>query len=192
MKYSIPKKIVLIGASTGGPGQIQKIFNSLKELHTTTIVIAQHMVPGFMESFAHRLQNNNSNSVDVIQNQDVLIYPYIYISEGETTLQHNNHKLVFKKRVSQLHSFNPNINKIFDSFVPLCNDVEILCVILTGIGDDGIQACINLSKRGVRCITETQESAIVDGMPNRARALVPNIEVYDIKEIINIISEFCE
>ena len=192
MKDSIPKKIVLIGASTGGPGQIQKIINSLERLHHTTIIIAQHMVLGFMESFANRLQNNHPNTIDIIHNEERLKYPYIYICEGEIKLQHTNYGLSFNKKSSQLHSFNPNINTIFDSFTPLCKDVEILCVILTGIGNDGVDACINLSKNGARCVTETQQSAIVDGMPNRARAFVPNIEVHDMKEIINIISEFCE
>ena len=192
MKYSVPKKIVLIGASTGGPGQIQKIFNSLDKLNNTTIIIAQHMVPGFMESFANRLQNNHSNTIEIITDEGNLKHSHIYISEGETKLIHTNHELIFNKKKSQLHSYNPNINILFDSFTPLCKEVEILCVILTGIGDDGVDACLHLSKSGARCITETQQSAIVDGMPNRARALVPNIEIYDIEKIINIISEFCE
>ena len=68
----------------------------------------------------------------------------------------------------------------------------LLCVILTGIGDDGVEACKNLSLSGARCITESETSAIVDCMPCRARSLVPNIEVYEIDKIVQIISEFCE
>ncbi|MDD2449035.1 MAG: chemotaxis protein CheB, partial [Sulfurimonas sp.] len=55
MSYRVPKKIVLIAASTGGPGQIEKIIKALPKLNDTSIVIAQHMVVGFMDSFAKRL-----------------------------------------------------------------------------------------------------------------------------------------
>jgi len=68
LSFSVPKKVVLIGASTGGPGQIQKIIDSLPILSNTSIVIAQHMVDGFINSFTKRLQVNSDNSVKLIQN----------------------------------------------------------------------------------------------------------------------------
>jgi len=188
LKHSIPKKIVLIGASTGGPGQIQKIINSLPKLQNTTIVIAQHMVDGFMDSFANRFQNISHNSISVVIDKQTFASNNIYICEGETKLTNSS----FSTKSSSLDSYNPNINILFNSFTSLTKDLKIVCVILTGIGDDGVEACKNLSLRGARCITESEKSAIVDGMPSRARALVPNIEVYDMKQIVEIISEFCE
>jgi two-component system chemotaxis response regulator CheB len=61
LKNSTPSKIVLIGASTGGPGQIEKIINALPKLHDTSVIIAQHMALGFMPSFAKRLKENRLN-----------------------------------------------------------------------------------------------------------------------------------
>ncbi len=183
-----PKKIVLIGASTGGPGQIQKIINSLPELKNTTIVIAQHMVDGFMDSFANRLQDITQNNISIAGDKQAFQRNNIYIFEAETKLVNNN----FSKKSISENSFNPNINLLFNSFTSLSKSTDILCVILTGIGDDGVEACKNLSLSGARCITESATSAIVDGMPCRARALVPNIEVYEIDKIVQIISEFCE
>ncbi len=188
MKHLEPKKIVLIGASTGGPGQVQKIINSLPKLQNTTIVIAQHMVTGFMDSFANRFQNTSHNSISVIEDNQIFEKNNIYLCEGETKLTGNS----FSKKDSSLNSYNPNINILFDSFTTRTKDTQILCTILTGIGDDGVEACKNLSINGARCMTESKESAIVDGMPSRARALVPNIEVHDIKTIVKNIIEFCE
>jgi len=192
LKHSEPKKVVLIGASTGGPGQIQKIVNSLVELQDTTVIIAQHMVDGFMDSFTSRVQNSSCNNVSLAKDNQPCQKTNIYICEGETKLFKSNLNLLFTQKKSSLNSYNPNINILFNSFVPLCKDIEILSVILTGIGDDGVEACKNLSINGARCITESKDSAIVDGMPNRARAIVPNIEVYDMEKIVKIISEFCE
>lgn len=191
MKPSVPKKIVLIGASTGGPGQIIKIIKSLN-LNNTSVVIAQHMINGFLESFAQNLQSYISNKVLIVNNKTYLKSSTIYVCEGETTLEKENNKFVFVSKSSLENNYNPNINIIFNSFVKFSSEFEILVVILTGIGDDGVDACINLNKNSVRCITETKESAIVDGMPSRARLLVSNIEIYDLQEIIKLINEFCE
>ena len=146
------------------------------------------MVDGFMESFANRFQNISHNSISVVKDNQIFESNNIYICEGETKLTNNS----FSKKKSSLDSYNPNINILFNSFSSLTKDYEILCVILTGIGDDGVEACKNLTLNGARSLTETQESAIVDGMPSRARALVPNIEAYDIKKIVEIINRFCE
>lgn len=188
MKHSVPKKIVLIGASTGGPGQIQKIINSLPKLKDTTIVIAQHMIDGFMDSFANRFQNIKHLRVSVVKDNQAFESNNIYICEGETQLINDS----FSKKEISLNSYNPNINILFNSFTLLAKDTKILCAILTGIGDDGVEGCKNLSFNGALCITESKKSAIVDGMPSRARLLVPNIKVHEIDKIVQIISEFCE
>ena len=192
MKHSVPKKIVLIGASTGGPGQIQKIIESLASLQDTSLVIGQHMVDGFMDSFTKRVQSISKTPVTLVKDNQIFEKSHIYICDGETKLNLNSYELAFTQKVSSINSFNPSINILFNSFIPLCKDTEILSVILTGIGDDGVEACKSLSIDGARCVTESENSAIVDGMPNRARAIVPNIEVYDMQTIVKVISEFCE
>lgn len=154
------------------------------------MIIAQHMVEGFLESFASRLQESAKNKVCIIGNNQHLESSMIYVAEGLSSLQTN--KRVFQTLKSPMNTYNPDINSLFSSFTGLAKEIEILCVILTGIGDDGVDACIELNSKGVHCMTESQESAIVDGMPNRARALVPNIKVYEMNEIVKKISEFCD
>jgi two-component system chemotaxis response regulator CheB len=192
LKHSVLKKIVLIGSSTGGPGHIIKIIQKLPKLEATALVIGQHMVNGFLESFAKSLQQNGTNSVSIVQEDQALRNAEIYVCEGETKVQKKENELFFSYQPAKAHSYNPNINTLFDSFSHKADEYEIMAVILTGIGDDGVEACIHLSENRVRCLTETSESAIVDGMPSRARLLVVNVEVHDISDIVNMISEFCE
>ena len=186
------KKIVLIGASTGGPGQIHKIIQSLPVLQNTSIIIAQHMSNEFLESFVRRLEQASVNNVELVKDSESLNNNTIYVCEKRISLLQDNNNLIFHANNFFKNSFNPDINIIFNSLIPLTGDIKILCAILTGIGDDGVESCIKLSENGARCITETSTSAIIDGMPNRARELVPNIEVYDMEKIIKVISEFCE
>lgn len=191
LKHSVLDKIVLIGASTGGPGQIEKIINSLPLLVNTTIIIAQHMVSGFMPSFAKRLKENSPNEISMALNDTILEAGHIYLCEGFTTVIKYDSQPIFKSKPAKGNEYNPDINAVFNSCVAFTKDVEIYCVILTGIGSDGVDACKQLTLNGAKSITESEKSAIVDGMPCRARKEVPNIKISDIEGITDEIREFC-
>ena len=116
---------------------------------------------------------------------------HIYICSGHTQITQRHSRLFFLQQEAPRESYNPNINLLFGSFVDYVSSLETLAVILTGIGDDGVSGCSELSLRGAACITE-DESAIVDGMPARARASIANIKVANIEQITLIIKEFSE
>jgi len=191
LKNIMPNKLILIGASTGGPGEIEKIILSLPQIHNTSFIIAQHMVKGFIPSFAKRLQEHSSNSVLMATDGTSLKPGHIYLCNGFTVVKKSRHGLYFDNKPTDDSNFNPDINTIFNSCIPLTSNIKILSIILTGIGDDGVKACKDLSLNGARCVTESEISAIVDGMPSRARKEVPNIEVSDINGIIDKIRGFC-
>lgn len=191
LKHLEPSKIVLIGASTGGPGQIQKIITALPELKDTTLIIAQHMVNGFIPSFMSRLKEHTKNSVSMAEDNQVVMSGYVYLCDGHTRVIKNTYNFLFSHAPSQENTYNPDINILFHSLVPLTQGIKILAVILTGIGDDGVSGCKELSLNGSICLTETEQSAIVDGMTSRARQTVPKIKALTIQEIIQTIKEFC-
>jgi two-component system chemotaxis response regulator CheB len=191
LKHSELKKFVLIGASTGGPGQIEKIISSLNPLHYTAIVIAQHMMNGFIPSFMNRLRNSSKNNVSMADNSTIIEAGNIYICSGHTQIIKNMSQLYFLHESAPKDSYNPDINLLFSSFSGFTKDIETMGVILTGIGEDGINGCNELSLNGAQCITENA-NAIVDGMPSRARLVIENIKVSGINEIIETIREFCE
>lgn len=192
MTYNTLNKIILIGASTGGPGQIQKIVTALPKLNNSAVIIAQHMAHDFIPSFMKRLQENSLNELSIAQENQIIEKGFIYICNGQTAVKRNSSSLCFTQKDSLLNDYNPNINLLFNSFVPFAKEFEILSVILTGIGEDGVEGCQQLGLNNSVCLTESEQSAIVDGMPNRARAVVENIKVLDIADIITEIKEFCE
>ncbi len=171
--------------------QIQKIISSLPALNSTTIIIAQHMARGFIASFIKRLQEHSINPVKKAENTEILKSGHIYICIGHTQVVKKEKQYRVIQSPSPEHTYNPDINLIFKSFVPFVDDFNLLSVILTGIGEDGVQGCRLLSEGKARCITETSDSAVVDGMPSRARERVPNIEVLDMDAINRVIQEFC-
>ncbi len=184
-------RVILIGASTGGPGQIESIIKALPTLRYTTIIIAQHMASDFLGSFAKRISGQSENRVHVIEDKMVLEAGYIYVAQGVVRLEEGLGGLLFHLSAPKENRFNPDINSIFSAFAPYAKRFKILGVILTGIGDDGVQGCKELALHGARTLTQTAQSAIVDGMPARARQEVEGIEVLNTDEIKNKITEFC-
>ena len=191
MNIQLPKKLVLIGASTGGPGQIEKIVRSLPVLSDTVVLIAQHMSIDFIPSFTKRLKEFSINTVSMANDNALIESGNIYLCHGMTSAKRDGYGFKFQVESSKQYKYNPDINTLFNSFVHFAQDIEILGVILTGIGDDGVQGCKELALRGVRTITQDENSAIVDGMPSRARKEIQNIEIADTQEIQEKIRSFC-
>lgn len=180
------RKLILIGASTGGPSQIKYLIQDL-ELENTTIVIAQHMQTNFLPSYANQLNKECVSEVALLEQTCFLDDKKIYVC------QHNT-ELFFNLRVGfndGVFPFCPNVDLLFNSAVKLTKDYEILAILLTGIGDDGAKGLYELYKKGAKCIGESEKSCIVYGMPKRAYELNNNLKQLDIedikKEIINFI-----
>ncbi len=183
------KKVVLIAASTGGPGELEKILKKLVLLRECSIVIAQHMAKEFLPSFAKRLGEHTTPKVHLIEDGSRLNEGEIFVADAITTLSSD---LRFIKRPSDSSSiYNPSIDAILGSFAPHAQDLKILCVVLTGIGSDGFLGAYALSQEGVRVLTQSSDEAIVDGMPARIRDGIKEAKVLKTEEIITEIVRFC-
>ncbi len=184
---SLKPKLILIGASTGGPGQIIKILQSLKADFDATVIIAQHMGEEYLPSFAKNLNEKCLLNVCMVEDGMQLEVAQVYVCSGICTLMED---LVFSKQLTQADHFNPDINTIFESVVKLSDRFEVMSIILTGIGEDGAKGTFLLFHSGARCLAESEESAIVFGMPKRAIELCEDIEMKNIDEIIKNVQNF--
>ena len=185
------KKVVLIAASTGGPGQVQKILMALPTLRDTAVIIAQHMASDFMSSYAKRSEELTKNRLLLVRERMLLEAGVVYILQGEMELLKSEKSYYFAQKESHGSLYNPNIDLFFHSLTSFVGEFEMLCVILTGIGSDGILGCKRLAQLGVSSLTESATSAIVDGMPSRARESVPNIKVLEMSSIVEEVGRFC-
>ena len=180
-------KLITIGASTGGPGQIQKIVENLHKDCTSSIIIAQHMGEEYLSSFAKNLNEHCPIEVCMVQEGMTLEPSKVYICSGLCTIKSN---LLFSKQTTEKNRFNPDIDALFKSQVSLVDRFDVMSIILTGIGNDGAEGSLTLSAAGARTLAESEESAIVFGMPKRAIELCENIEVKHIDEIVKDVQNF--
>lgn len=183
-------KIILIGASTGGPGHINKILTSLKPEFQATLIIAQHMADEYIPSFTKQLNSICDYQVSSVVSQAIILPSHIYVSSLLTSININSNGLTFLQKKQTKSGYNPDIDYLYTSSARVAEQVSVLGIILTGIGSDGVNGCKLLSEGGGECIAESKTSAIVDGMPMQARKIVPNIKILSLNEIINKINQF--
>lgn len=185
-------KIVLIGASTGGPGHLKKILSSLGNSFKGSIVIAQHMNSVFIPSFISQFNSELHLEVFSIDQISELRPSSVYFCP--TNCQINKHHFTIAVEPSSHNDtpYNPCVDTLFLSATTFTHDADILAVLLTGIGHDGALGLSELQKHGAMCIAESEKSAIVYGMPKRAIEINPSITVKSLDEIIRAIQTFGE
>ncbi len=183
------KKLILIGASTGGPGHIQKIIKTIKDDFDATIVIAQHMQSSYLKSFAGQLNNNCKAEVLLSKDGLKMENKKIYILDECYKLEERYENLTLSRQ-SKPSNYSPSIDLLFNSLTPIVKKIKTMCIILTGIGSDGANGALNLANSGATCINESEKSSIVFGMPKAAQELNPLALQLDIEEICQKIGAF--
>lgn len=184
------EKLILIGASTGGPGHLKDIFSNLTPDFTTPIIIAQHMNHVFIESFVKQFNSELDLGVVMSETKHCIEKKHIYVCAKHCELTKKGHDLELVGCDFVKSHYNPSIDHLFQSAIPFVKDYDILAILLTGIGQDGAMALSNLQKAGATCIAESKESAIVYGMPKAAIEINPNIQALSLKKIISKIKQF--
>ncbi len=162
--------VVVIGASTGGPPAVQTILSRLPENFSVPIVIAQHMPAGFTRYFAERLDYVTQIEVKEAQSGDVLEAGRVLICPGG---HHLYLKMVEKKMLihteprQESDKYVPSVDALMISAVDVFKS-KVLGVLLTGMGNDGKLGMKKIKERGGITIAESEETAVVFGMPKEA------------------------
>lgn len=182
--------LILIGASTGGPGRIHTILSSLQHDFRGTIIIAQHMAKAFIPSFIKQMRGLTSLKVEEISSGVAVEPSTIYVCEVTSHLVIKEGRLWLEPVLELEHFYNPEINTLFHSGAHIDRSIERIGIILTGIGDDGALGALALSQSGAQCYFESEESATVYGMPRCAKELVSSGCVGSMDDIVKVIQHF--
>jgi len=185
-------KIVAIGVSTGGPSVIEKIIKSLDKNIDGAIVICLHMQPEIIENFIKRLSSITKIPILITDNFLNIQKGHIYICTAQKdTIYRNDENEYFVLSNDNYSFYKPDINRFFKSLAKDKKDLEnVLAIILTGIGEDGVEGLLELRKKGAKTIAADKESSIVYGMPRRAKELDACDDILPLDEIIKNIKRF--
>jgi two-component system chemotaxis response regulator CheB len=160
--------IVLIGVSTGGPRTLEEILPLLPADFPWPVLVAQHMPAAFTRPFAERLNGLCALTVVEAAHPMTLEPGTIYVGKGgaDMVLGRRAGKLtVLARPESAEFLWHPSVELMGRSALEHYEPARILGVMLTGMGYDGADAFAEIRKRGGRTIAESEESAVVFGMP---------------------------
>lgn len=160
--------LVIIGVSTGGPSTLEEILPLLPADYPFPIIVAQHMPPAFTGPFANRMNQLCAlNVVEVTRPMEV-VPGQIFVAKGgaDVAVTLRAGKLtVLAKPESKEHLWHPSVEMLGRSVLEHCEAENIIGVMLTGMGYDGAESFTEIKKRGGRTIAESEETAVVYGMP---------------------------
>ena len=185
-------KVVLIGSSTGGPGLIEQICASLPANYKYPVCIVQHMPEQFTKAFADRLDRASIVTVQETSHNMELLPGHVYVARGGVHMNFAKKvsgKIVIREDKNKGDNFfQPSVNDMMFSAMDVFDTSNLLGVILTGIGDDGARAMVELRKGGAYTIAESEESATVYGMPREAYDRGGVMEQLDFTQILKKIA----
>ncbi len=162
-------RLVLIGASTGGPPAVQKVLESLSGL-PVCVVVAQHMPARFTQAFADRLDQSLSFRVSEAADGDRVAPGRVYVAPGGRQLELECRDEVLRLKVSAAaptDAHAPSVDRLFTSAARVA-PAGTFALVLTGMGNDGSRGVRALDKAGAEVWAEAESSAIVFGMPEAA------------------------
>ncbi len=171
--------VVLIGVSTGGPRTLEEILPRLPADFPWSVVIAQHMPANFTGPFAQRMDGLCALPVREVAKPTPIEPGVIYIGRGGADIILSRRGLGISA-VSQPENrdylWHPSVELLVRSGMEHYPPDRLISVMLTGMGYDGADAMTELHQRGGRTIAESEETAVVSGMPaeliNRGDAAV--------------------
>jgi two-component system, chemotaxis family, protein-glutamate methylesterase/glutaminase len=181
-------RVVALGASTGGPGVLVRILNSLPKDFSLPIVGVIHLAPAFANSFVQWLSEQTGR-------------PTSFAVEGEMVASKSGcvvfappdyHLRVVGGRFlltndAERHSCRPSVDVLFESLA-LDMPRQVVACLLTGMGKDGASGLLRLRTSGALTIAQDEASCTVYGMPREAVQLNAACHVLSLSDIATTLS----
>ncbi|SET43160.1 protein-glutamate methylesterase/protein-glutamine glutaminase [Oceanicella actignis] len=178
------RRLIAIGASTGGVGAISSVLAQLPA-DMPPIVITQHMPPGYLERLAHRLAHQLSRDVAPAEEGEVLAPGMIRLAPSDRHLTVSGRAPHYRVRLSDgppVSGHRPSVDVLFNSVAQSAGS-DALGVLMTGMGRDGAAGLKAMRDAGAYCIGQSRDSCVVYGMPRAAAELGAVDEEIDLDEI---------
>jgi two-component system response regulator WspF len=175
-------RLIVIGASAGGPAALARIIQYLPANVRSPIIIVQHVDALFAPALANWLDDQTPLRVRLAQAGDCPTPGTILLAGG-----HQHLVLATPRRLAYTDepkdcSYCPSVDVFFNSVKQYWTG-EVLGVLLTGMGRDGAQGLHALRLAGNHTIAQDRASSAVYGMPKAAAELQAATEVLGLDQI---------
>jgi two-component system chemotaxis response regulator CheB len=159
--------VVAIGTSTGGPNALAEVFADLPADFPVPIVVVQHMPPTFTRLLAERLTARSPIRVEEGRTGGVLRPGHAWLAPGDFHMTVARDGLAVRVGLNQgppENSCRPAADSLFRSAAAAFGP-NVLAVVLTGMGQDGLRGCEAVRAAGGQVIAQDEATSVVWGMP---------------------------
>jgi two-component system chemotaxis response regulator CheB len=176
------RRLVAMGASTGGPGAVLQILRALPATFGLPVVVIIHVGAAFASGLAEWLDGLSPLRVTFARDGELLP------RDGRVLLAPAERHLVVERERLRLsdaperHSCRPSVDVLFASLARELGPESIACL-LTGMGKDGAAGLREIRAAGGLTVAQDEATSVVFGMPREAVALDAAEHVLPIDEI---------
>jgi two-component system, chemotaxis family, protein-glutamate methylesterase/glutaminase len=164
----IQPRVLLIGASTGGPQALNTVIAKLNRvIDEAPVLIVQHMPPTFTNIFAEHLTRASGRIAREGVDGEPVRAGRIYIAPG------GKHMRVDRRggeaRIAivdgpMVNFCKPSLDPLFSSAAKVWG-AKCLVLVLTGMGSDGTNGAAEVVAAGGAVIAQDEATSVVWGMP---------------------------
>ncbi|HEX9050572.1 MAG TPA: chemotaxis-specific protein-glutamate methyltransferase CheB [Anaeromyxobacter sp.] len=168
-----PAGIVALGASTGGPTAIQRLLSMLAGDLPLGFVVAQHMPERFTGAFADRLARTTSFVASEAAEGDVVAAGRVLVAPGGRHLEVRRgsdgvlRAAILPRAAAPGARYCPSADVLFASVARAAGS-RACAIVLTGMGQDGRAGVGAVKRAGGLTLAESEDTAVVYGMPQAA------------------------
>ena len=176
---------VVIGSSTGGPNALTSVLGSLPADFPVPVLIVQHLPENFTTFLARRLDSACALPVREATNRTTIEPGQVWIAPGNLHLEAHTSSRGTQMKTSDgpmVNSCRPAADILFRT-AAACFGPGTLAVVLTGMGQDGLDGCRTIRRIGGQIIVQDRATSVVWGMPGQvaeaglADAILPISEI---------------
>jgi two-component system, chemotaxis family, protein-glutamate methylesterase/glutaminase len=175
-------KILVIGASTGGPQTLQKLLSQLPEHFPLPVVCIQHISEGFLGGLVNWMNAECRLTVKIAQEGETLQPGKVYFAPDNQHLLLDRQGRCFYAAPTSVSGHCPSVDKTFQC-VAQNYGAGTIAALLTGMGRDGATGLMEIAQAGGLTIAQDEASSIIFGMPQEAIRLGAAQQILDIHAI---------
>ena len=168
---AMPPRILLIGASTGGPQALNMLVSRLDAVtNSAPVLITQHMPATFTTILAEHLTRAGTRPVHEAVDGEQVRAGHIYLAPGGrhmTVARRDGAAVIVLDDGAPVHYCKPAVDPLFASAAEVWGSWN-LALILTGMGTDGTTGAADIVAAGGSVIAQDEASSVVWGMPGSA------------------------
>lgn len=159
-------RLIVIGASTGGPAALQKVLVALPANFPCPILLVQHMPGTFTKVFAERLNQQARIRVREAVDGDRLEPGLALLCPGGMQMMLDPRQTDRVKILpgDDRMTYKPSVDVTYASAAKAYG-AKVLAVMLTGMGSDGCDGARLLKQAGGTLWAQSKETCTIYGMP---------------------------